>query len=91
MSRLEQQPEDAEKRAAFQIVQLAEQLQDLLYFDHDQDRTFPPATEKELTRTYRTLKRFSVYFYGAGERPLSYEPPDGKFRPPDGKLRRDPK
>ena len=78
-ARLALNPEDSEKRAAFQIVQLAENLQDLLYYDHDADRTFPPATAKELNRTYRTLKRFSVYFYGAGERPLVYEPPDGKF------------
>jgi hypothetical protein len=80
MSRLEQQPEDAEKTAAYQVEELAEWLQEILYFCYDAGSNFPPATEKELNRTYRTLKRFSVYFYGAGERPLSYEPNSGRFQ-----------
>ena len=80
MFRIEQQPENAEKVAAFQIEELAEWLQEILYACRDVDHTFPPETERELNRTFRTLKRFSVYFYGAGERPLFYTPPDGRFQ-----------
>jgi hypothetical protein len=84
-TRINQQPENAEKIAAYQIEELAEWLQEILYVCADEDHTFSPETTKELNRTYRTLKRFSVWFYGAGERPLSWDPPDTRFHRKDSK------
>ena len=78
LTRLAQCPEDAEKRAAYQVMMLAEGLQDLLYYCADADHTLPAATTKELNRTYRTLKNYTVYFRGT-EHSLAYEPPTGRF------------
>ena len=56
LTRLRQNPEDSEKIAAYQVMMLAEQLQDLCYYCRDADRTLPRETEKALHRTYRVLK-----------------------------------
>ena len=84
LTRLAQNPEDAEKRAAFQILELAEGLQEILYYCTD-DHTLPRETEKAANRCYRVLKNFTTWFRGAGEHSLCYEPTDGKFH------RKDPK
>jgi hypothetical protein len=79
LTRLRQNPEDSEKIAAYQVMMLAEQLQDLCYYCRDADRTLPRETEKALHRTYRVLKTFTIWFRGEGEHSLVYSPPDGRF------------
>ena len=79
LTRLKENPEDAEKIAAYQVMMLAEQLQDLCYYCRDADRILPRETEKTLHRTYRVLKTFTTWFRG-DEHSLCWDPPTGRFR-----------
>jgi RNA polymerase-interacting CarD/CdnL/TRCF family regulator len=76
VTRLKQNPEDAEKIAARQILELAESIQDVVYYDRDHD--VPTETKKALNSAYRVLRQYVDYFYGEGEH-LCYEPPTGRF------------
>jgi hypothetical protein len=75
LTRFLEQPEDVEKIAARQILELAESIQDVVYYSRDHD--VPAETRKALNSTYRVLKSFVDYFYGDGR--LCYDPPSGRF------------
>jgi len=87
-SRIDKQPEALELIAAKALSNLAEEIENAVYYCRSpkvdglyagRAQAIPPATIHELNRCYRVLKRACVFNSGK-DCSLVYEPPDGKFR-----------
>lgn len=78
MSRLDQQCGPLENIAAARVKELAEEIQELIYYGDGQG--IPPVTVCALQKAYRVVKGATI-FYRGDDHPLVWEPPDFKFRP----------
>jgi hypothetical protein len=82
MSRISEGLNPPEGKAAAALLKLAEALQDCCYYS---EQPIPEETRRAMHKAYRVLKPSVITYYGAGNHPLCWDPPDTRFKPKEKK------